>query len=354
VREAKLRGGLDPAGEPAVRDRKAEHIRLALDERMQLGANGFDRLAFEHRALPEIDLGSIETTTSFIGRELQAPFVISCMTGGTAEATRINSNLARAAAARGIALGIGSQRRALEDPSVAASYRIRELAQGVPLLANLGAVQLNYGFGLAECRRAVEMIEADALVLHLNPLQEAIQPEGQCNFAGLVDRIGEIAARLPVPVVVKEVGAGIAAADARALVRRGVSIIDCAGSGGTSWARIEAARAGDVPLGELFADWGIPTPDAIRALREVGGLTIIGSGGLRHGLDAAKALALGADLAAMAYQFLRAAEESCERVVEKIDCTVRELRIAMFCSGSRTLADLRRARLVERRLPWPA
>ena len=178
------------------RDRKAEHITLALDRRMQVAGSYFDAWEFEHAALPEIDYADIDISTSFVGRALRAPLLISCMTGGTEEATRINRNLARAAEEAGIALGIGSQRKAIEDPSLADSFRVRAEAPSVPILANLGAVQLNYGFGIDECRAAVEMIDADALVFHLNPLQEAIQPEGQCDFSGLVEKIGAVVDRL--------------------------------------------------------------------------------------------------------------------------------------------------------------
>lgn len=334
-----------PVDAPAERDRKAEHIHLALDDQASLERRYFDDWAFEHRALPEIDFDAIDTSTTFLGRRLAAPLLISCMTGGTEEATRINRNLARAAEAEGVVLGVGSQRKALEDPATVDSFRVRPFAPTVPVLANLGAVQLNYGFGFDECLAAVRMIDADALVFHLNPLQEAIQPEGQRNFAGLLDRMAEVARVLPVPVIAKEVGSGIAVAEARALLDRGIRIVDVAGVGGTSWARIEGRRAGDAELGDLFADWGIPTPLAIRRLRDVPELTIIGSGGVRNGVDAAKAIALGSDLVGLARPFLQAAVESAERVVATIRRTVEELKICMFCVGAGTLSDLRRTPL---------
>ena len=332
----------------AERDRKLEHIELALERRMQLEHRFFDRWAFEHQALPEIDLAEVDTATGFLGKRLRAPLLVSCMTGGTPSAAEINRNLAAGAERAGIALGVGSQRKAIEDPATAPTFEVRDFAPTVPLLANLGAVQLNYGFGLAECRRAVEMIRADALALHLNPLQEAIQPEGQCDFRGLIAKIGDLARRLEVPVVVKEVGSGIAGATGRRLYDAGVRIVDTAGLGGTSWARIEAARASDLELGELFADWGVPTPESIRQLAAIDGLTVIGSGGVRSGVDAAKAIALGADLVGLAQPFLEAAMESADAVYERIARTVRELEIAMFCAGARNLAELRSAKLVER------
>lgn len=327
------------------RDRKAEHIRLALDQSMQSRSSVFDALDFEHEALPELAMDRISTEVEFLGRRLAAPLLISCMTGGTEEATRINRHLALAAEATGIAVGVGSQRKAIEDPALAASFEMRRYAPSVPLLANLGAVQLNYGFGLDECRAAVDMIEADALVFHLNPLQEAIQPEGQCDFSGLLDKMGEIASRLDVPVIAKEVGSGISARTALRLQSVGIDIIDTAGVGGTSWARIEAARARDVEIGDLFAEWGISTSTNIRQLREIPGLTIIGSGGVRNGLDAAKAIALGANMVGMAQPFLKAAIDSAEAVEDRARRTVRELRIAMLCTGSGSVRQLAEAEL---------
>ncbi|HXO18958.1 MAG TPA: type 2 isopentenyl-diphosphate Delta-isomerase [Thermoanaerobaculia bacterium] len=330
------------------RDRKAEHIRLALEDRMQLGKNYFAEYSFEHRALPEIDYDEIDTSVDFLGKRLAAPLLISCMTGGTEIAGLINRNLAAGAEAMGVAVGVGSQRKALEDPAKADTFRVREVAPSIPLLANLGAVQLNYGMGLAECRQVVEMIGADALVFHLNPLQEAIQPEGQRNFSGLLPKMGEVARQLEVPVIAKEIGSGISGAVGRELLAQGIRIVDTAGVGGTSWARIEAARAGDAEIGELFAGWGVPTPLAIQELRRLDGLTIIGSGGLRSGIDVAKALALGADLAGLAYQFLEAATQSADRVSARIVRIVAELKICMFCIGARTIGDLKQAKLLRR------
>ena len=329
----------------ADRDRKAEHLELARDEAVQEKRRYFSDYRLEHRAMPEIDLASVEPGVEFLGRQLSAPLLISCMTGGTGEALRINRDLARAAEETGVALGLGSQRKALEDPAQEASFQVRELAPSVPLLANLGAVQLNYGYGVDECRAAVEMVDADALVFHLNPLQEAIQPEGDTDFGTLLPKMADVTEQLDVPVIVKEIGCGISAREGRALADAGIGIVDAAGHGGTSWARIEARRASDVPLGEVFGDWGIPTPAAIEGLAGVNGLTVIGSGGLRTGVDMAKAIAIGADLTAMAKPFLEAAGEGPGRVVEAIERRIRELKIAMFCTGSRTIQELAEARL---------
>jgi isopentenyl-diphosphate delta-isomerase len=334
--------------DPSRRDRKAEHIELALETRMQMTRNFFDDLRFEHQAFPEIDLEAIDLSVEFLGKRLDAPLLISCMTGGTEEATRINRNLARAAQETGIAVGVGSQRKALEDASTEESFRIRPFAPGVPILANLGAVQLNYGFGLDECDRAVKMIDADALVFHANALQEALQPEGQTNFDALIPKMGDIARTLDIPVIVKEVGCGIDPRTAHRLIAEGIRIVDTAGTGGTSWARIEAARSGDLAIGELFADWGIPTPLAVRRLRKIRGLTIIGSGGVRNGIDVAKAIASGADLVGMAYPFLRVATESKERVVERARRIVQELKICMFCVGARDVKELQSVPLIRR------
>lgn len=327
----------------AERDRKLEHIRLALDDRMQVERRVFDEWELEHSALPEIDLATIDTRVEFLGRALSAPLLVSSMTGGTDRATAINRHLAVAAEKLGIALSVGSQRKALEDEETAATFVVRELAPTVPILANLGAVQLNYGVGPDECRAAVEMIDADALILHLNPLQEAIQPEGQGNFADLLPKIRAVVDTLDVPVVVKEIGCGLSESVGRRLVEEtGVRILDTAGVGGTSWARIEAARADDRELGEAFAAWGVETPESIRQLRRIEGATIIGSGGVRTGIDVAKCIALGADVVGLAQPLLAPAMDSADAVASALRRVIRELEISMFCTGARDLAALRR------------
>ena len=339
----------------ADRDRKAEHIALALSERMQVSGSYFDAYSYDHCALPEIALAEVDTSTRFLDRRLDTPLLISCMTGGTDEAARINRNLALAAQSTGVALGVGSQRKALEDASTASSFEVRRYAPDVPILANLGAVQLNYGCGVDECRRVVEMIEADALVFHLNPLQEALQPEGQTDFSALLPKMERVVRDLAVPVIVKEIGCGISGEVGRRLLEIGVRIVDCAGVGGTSWARIEAARARHQAIGELFADWGIPTPQAIRELSAVDGLTVIASGGVRSGVDVAKSISLGAALVGLAQPFLQPATESDEAVANAIRATARELEIVMFCLGVRDLEGLGRQLLrprSERQTGW--
>lgn len=330
--------------------RKADHIRVNLEEDVASGlTTGLEKLRFEHNPLPELDLAEVTTELGFLGRQLGAPLLISSMTGGTDRAAAINRNLAQAAQERRIAMGLGSQRVAIEDASRAESFAVREWAPDVLLLANLGAVQLNYGYGLKQAQRAVDMIEADALVLHFNALQEALQPEGDTDFSGLLGKIEALCGQLPVPVIAKEVGWGISASAARRLVEAGVAAIDVAGAGGTSWSQVEMHRASDpaqAALAAEFVAWGIPTAEAVREIRrELPDVPLIASGGLRGGLDIAKCIALGADLGGMAGPFLRAAAESAEAVVELIDHTSRVLRVCMFATGSRDLDALRRAEL---------
>ncbi len=337
----------------ATAARKVDHVRINLEEAVDSRlTTGFERLRFVPLALPEIDLDAVATDGTFLGCRFHAPVLISSMTGGAAGLERINRHLAEAAEARGVAMGVGSQRAALESDAASASFRVRSVAPSIPLLANLGAVQLNYGYTIDACRRAVDMIGADALILHLNALQEAVQPEGDTRWAGLLARIEGVARSLGVPVIAKEVGWGISADDARRLRDAGVSAIDVAGAGGTSWSEVEKHRA----VTELqrrvagaFIGWGIPTVDSLRAVRAgAPDLPVIASGGLRDGLDVAKAIALGASLAGMAGPFLRAAAVSAEAVVEEIDILVRTLRIAMFAIGTPDLAALRGTpRLVE-------
>jgi isopentenyl-diphosphate delta-isomerase len=291
---------------------------------------------------------------TFLGKPMQAPLLISSMTGGAEATMRINLALAEAAEHLGLAMGVGSQRAAVADPGLAYTYQVRQVAPSIPLLANLGAVQLNYSFGVDECRRAVEMLEADALILHLNPLQEAVQPEGDGNFKGLLARIEQVCRALPVPVIAKEVGNGISGADARRLYNAGVRIIDVAGAGGTSWSEVERFRHTSERGAEVagaFAGWGIATTEAIREVRAIlPDVTIIGSGGVRSGVDMAIALALGANLAGTARPALAPAvhERGAEAVIEHLNGFLRELRVAMFCTGCADLAALHALNLIAR------
>lgn len=334
-----------------TRGRKANHIRLNLEADVRSGlTTGLERYRFEHLAVPELDFRRIDTRTTFLGHPLQLPLLISSMTGGTAEAERLNLALAEAAQAAGIAMGLGSLRAAIEDPGLARTFQVRRVAPDILLLANLGAVQLNYGFGLDDCRRAVDLTQADALILHFNPLQEALQPEGDVDFSGLLKKITLVCRGLGRPVVAKEVGWGLSARAARLLVDAGVSAIDVAGAGGTSWSQVEMHRAISRPhahAAAAFVDWGIPTAEALVAVRTaLPGIPLIASGGLRNGIDVAKCLALGADLCGMAAPFLRAAADSTQAVFDAIEQAALELRLCQFLTGSPNLAALRSATIV--------
>ncbi len=333
--------------------RKSEHLRIALEKDVEFSTltAGFERYRLPHCALPELNLARIDTSTQFLGKKLKAPFLISPMTGGAEEAGRINRNLATVAQEFGWAMGVGSQRAALEDPRWVYTYRVRDVAPDILLFANLGAVQLNYGYGVDECRRAVEMIEADALVLHLNPLQEALQPEGNTDFSGLLRKIEKVCADLEVPVIVKEVGWGISPQVALRLAETGVAAIDVAGAGGTCWSLIEMHRIERESMRNVartFAGWGIPTAEAIRGIRQVlPDLPLIASGGIRTGVDAAKAIALGADLVGIGAPFLRPALLSAEAVREKAWEILQAFRIAMFCSGAGDIISLKQIPVLE-------
>lgn len=332
--------------------RKADHIRINLEEdvRFPTLTTGLEAFHFVHQALPELDLQQIDSTVNLFGKRLSAPLLVSSMTGGTQEAEQINRNLAEAAEAYQVAIGVGSQRAGIEQTVAAATFRVRDVAPSVLLFANLGAVQLNYGYGIDQCRRAVEMIEADALILHLNPLQEVVQDGGDTNWQGLLGKIAEVCHHLDKPVIVKEVGWGISEQVARRLIEAGVSALDVAGAGGTSWSQVEMHRAPTERLRRLaaaFGDWGIPTAESLQLVGQVRhslqrpDLSIFASGGIRSGQDVAKCVALGADLVGLASPFLKRAVESAEAVAEEMDLLIAELRITMFCSGAQNLAALR-------------
>lgn len=326
--------------------RKADHIRINLDEDVRSAlTNGLDRYHFIHQALPEIDLEQVDISQELFGKSVRLPLLISSITGGTPEAGRINRTLAEAAQETRIVMGVGSQRAALAHPEVAETFQVRRYAPDAVLLANLGAVQLNYGYTVDHCRRAVEMIEADALILHLNALQEAVQPEGDTRFAGLVDKIAAVCRALPVPVIAKEVGWGISAQAARLLREAGVAAIDVAGAGGTSWSQVEKYRIQDESLARVaaaFRDWGIPTAESIQWVREAApDLIIFASGGIRSGVEIAKCIALGASLGGMAGPFLKAAVRSLEDTLQTIGEVRRELQITMFAAGVKNLSQLK-------------
>ncbi len=330
-----------------IENRKSEHLRVCIEEDVEFQqlTNGLEKYRFTHCCLPELDRSDIELGTTFLGKSLKAPILISSMTGGTELAHLVNTRLATVAQRYGLAMGVGSQRIALEQPELAPTFAVRSLAPDILLLANLGAVQLNYGCGLEECLKLVDLLEADALILHLNPLQEWVQSGGDSNFKGLLAKIEQICAQLPVPVIAKEVGNGISAVTAKQLIEAGVAAIDVAGAGGTSWAKVESQRAKDNRqrhLGQVFADWGLPTAECITAIRSMNStIPLIASGGLKNGLDLAKSIALGADLGGLARPFLVAAIESEAAVDELVKFLIAELEIVLFCTGNPNLSALK-------------
>ena len=327
--------------------RKADHLRICLDEDVQFQAqtNGLERYRFTHCCLPELNRSEIDLKTTFLRKSLGAPLLISSMTGGTQQAKMINFRLAEVAQHYRLAMGVGSQRVAVENPQVADTFAVRSLAPDILLFANLGAVQLNYNYGLDECQRTIDLLEADALILHLNPLQECIQPKGDTNFKGILDKINYLCRMLPVPVIVKEVGNGISAEMAQKLLDAGVSALDVAGAGGTSWAKVESERAlneKERRLGLTFADWGLPTAECITSIRAFAPeIPLIASGGLRNGLDVAKAIALGADISGLAWPFLQAAAESADAVDALVQLLLAEITTVLFCTGNTNLSQLK-------------
>ncbi|MCY4091080.1 MAG: type 2 isopentenyl-diphosphate Delta-isomerase [Caldilineaceae bacterium] len=332
--------------------RKDDHIRINLEEDVGFHdlTTGFERFRFVHQALPELDLDAVDTSVVLFGKRLSLPILVSSMTGGTGQAGLLNRRLAEAVEHRNLAMGVGSQRIALEDGDTASSFAVRDYAPNALVFANLGAVQLNYGYTVDQCRRAVEMVEADALILHLNPLQEVVQPEGDVRWAGLLSRIEAVCSSLDVPVIAKEVGWGISQRTAKLLIDAGVGAIDVAGAGGTSWSEVEKHRAvteRQRRLAASFREWGIPTAASLEyvlAAREQAGradLPVFASGGMRSGQDVAKAAALGAELTGLASPFLKRAVESTQAVVDEIDLLADELRISMFACGAQNIQALR-------------
>ena len=333
-----------------ISKRKADHIEISLQEDIASSVNpGFDQYRLKNKALPEINLSDVDLISEVFGRKLRAPILISSMTGGTERAAALNELLATAAQEFGIAIGSGSQRVAIENPDLAAGFNLRKYAPDALIFANLGAVQLNLGYGLAECEKAIEIAGADALYLHLNPLQEALQPRGDTQFGNLLPKIEAICHQLSVPVVVKEVGWGIDAETARRLADVGVRAIDVAGAGGTSWSQVEMYRETDPIMRAVAADfvhWGIPTAQCLQELRSAGiSLPIIASGGLRNGMDLAKSLALGASLGGFASPLLKAASKGYDQLKAALTIIQNELQICMFACGIQNIHGLTLAAL---------
>ncbi len=328
--------------------RKAEHIRICLEQKAQAkkATSGFEDIHLVHRALPEVNRKDINLSTSFLGKKFKAPLIVGAMTGGTEEAISINSAIAEAVEKLGLGMGLGSQRAAIEDQKLEKTYAVaRKAAPNAFLIANIGGVQLVHGYGIKEVRKVVEMIDADAVAIHLNALQEAVQPEGQTNFKGVLAKIAQVAGELDKPVIVKETGAGISTEDAKALQNAGVKAIDVGGVGGTSFAAVEYYR-GRTSLGEAFWDWGIPTAVSIVESTQSAKLPVIASGGVRSGMDVAKALALGSSLASVSQPVLEAAVKGSKETEQLLSGLIDELRNVMFLVGAENTAGLAKVPLV--------
>jgi isopentenyl-diphosphate delta-isomerase len=333
-----------------INDRKLEHIQYIINDPLVDRAGGyFDKYTLIHRALPEINLDEVDLSCSFLNHSLAMPLIISSMTGGDSESLiQINQCLAEAAQISKIALAVGSQRVALEREPAKASFRLRKFAPDVPLLANMGAVQLNYDYGIDECLQCIDMLEANALILHLNPLQEAIQPEGNTKFSGLLKKIEFLIKKLPVPLIIKEVGCGFSLVDLKNLISIGVEWVDTAGKGGTSWSRIEGHRSLDQDkiqdqsnAGFSLQDWGLSTPYILKLTQHHQlNLKMIASGGIRSAQDIAKALALGAQICGIAKPFLEPAMQDVDHVVNLIENLKKELKIIFFLLGQSHVQSL--------------
>jgi len=325
-----------------ISDRKLEHLILCASCDVEYRKKtGFEDIEIVHRAIPEINKEKIDISLDFLGRELSSPVMISAITGGHPASMKINRELARAAEKLGIALGLGSQRAGVEHPELEGTYTIaREEAPSAMLIGNIGSSHIEYA------ERAVEMIDADALAIHLNPLQESIQPGGDINSSGLVDSIKGIVENIKVPVIVKETGAGICAEDALKLEEIGVAAIDIAGAGGTSWAAVETYRAEEKHLGRLYWDWGIPTAVSTVEVAETVKIPVIASGGIRSGLDAAKAIALGADAVGIALPVLKEAQRGYREVISVIRRFNESLKVAMYLVGAQNIEELKKAPIV--------
>lgn len=334
--------------------RKDDHISLALSKDIKTSSeSGFDNYLFEHNALPEINFSEIDISTKFLGRKLSMPLIISSITGGGKLSEKINRSLAGLANDFNIGFSVGSQRCAIENTSIMKSFQdLRNYAPNIPILANLGASQLNYGYKVEECKQAVDMIDADALTLHLNPLHEVFQLNGTSNFSDLLSKIEKVCAKVGVPVIIKEVGYGISASVARKLINVGVSIIDVAGTGSISWTKIEKYRSNDIVIqnaSKSFENWGIPTAQCIESISEnIGTAIIIASGGVNTGIKIAKSIALGASICGNASDFLKHVVESrtsCENYIETLKF---ELKTSMFCTGCKNLQELKKAKIIKK------
>ena len=330
--------------------RKADHIKICLEQKAQArkATSGFEDIQLVHRALPEVDREKIDLSASFLGKKFSAPLIVGAMTGGTDEATTINASIAEAVEKLGLAMGVGSQRAAIEDQKLEKTYKIaRKKAPNAFLIANIGGVQLVNGYGLKEVKKAVEMIAADAVAIHLNALQEAVQPEGQTSFKGVLGKIAEIAGEIDLPVIVKETGCGMSTEDAKALEAAGVKAIDVGGVGGTSFAAVEYFRStNDKEIDEVFWDWGIPTAVSLIETTQTVKIPVVASGGIRSGVEVAKSLALNANLASLSQPVLEAAVKGAKKTEKLLSCLIDELRDVMFLVGVENLEVLAKVPVV--------
>ena len=338
-----------------TRKRKSDHIKISLNQNVQARktTTGFEDIHFIHKALPEIDKHEIDFSTTVFGHKFAAPLIAGAITGGALEAKKINATIAEAVKELGLGMGVGSQRAAIEDKRLEKTFTIaRKKALTAFLIANIGGVQLVNGYGLKEVKKAIKMIEADAIAIHLNPLQEAVQPEGQTNFQRVLKKIGEIARELDKPVIVKETGAGVASEEAKKLEDAGVKGIDVSGAGGTSFAAVEYYRAKkhgnsfQRRLGDVFWDWGIPTAVSVVEVAQTVKIPVIASGGIRDGVDVAKALALGASLTSFSQPVLQAAVKGLKETKNVLLLLMEELKNVMFLVGADSVQELREASLV--------
>jgi len=333
--------------------RKSSHVEIVLSEKVDYSkSTGLEKYEFVHNALPEIDYEKLDTRIDFFSHTFSAPIIVSSMTGGFKRAGHINATLAELCKEKNIGMGVGSQRQALSNSEYLETFKVvRRIAKDIFVMSNIGAAQVASGFAIDNARRIIDMVEADALAIHLNPLQEFIQPEGDRNFSGVLKGISELVKKVGVPVIVKETGAGIGADVAKKLIAAGVAAIDVSGAGGTSWAGIETLRRTDRRVGEKFWNWGICTADAlvqIESLPMRKKVRLISSGGIRDGLDVAKSIALGADICAAAQPFLKALDKGgVKELVREFDLWVEELKGAMFLTGSGTIKQLKKAKLMK-------
>jgi len=319
-----------------INSRKTDHLEICAQKDVESGNPGFDCIELDARSNPGADFKAVDTSTKFLGKKFRFPLMFEAVSGGTRKAGEFNKSLASIAQEYGLGFGVGSQRAMIEDKSVADTFKVRDVAPDIFLVANIGAVQLNYGYGVEQCREAVESIEADALALHFNPLQEVFQPEGDTNFYDLTKKVNEVCRKLKVPVIAKGVGNGLNLADVEKL---DVDAIDVGGVGGTSWAIIESGRSGNGC--RLFDDFGVPTVECLLELGELG-KPLIASGGVRSGVDAAKSIALGASLAGVALPLVKNYFSGGAKAVEKwLSQFMFEFKTSMFLTGSFKVEDLR-------------